>query len=358
MSKILVIGNGFDLAHGLPTKYTDFLNFSELFLADDNEYKNKKQIIFPKEGQEKTNFLSNINSCRKSVDNSVNIFRHKFERNNLIKYFMKLYNRKEKWVDFESLLHGYINNITGYFQNQNNYSCLPENIKLLVSTNTSKNNSEIKKIVFNHLRNELDDFIDCLDFYFNMVVYKTRIAKYPLEIYKNMYFDYILSFNYTDTYNRVCRKLDRLQINEKNIHYLHGRTGSTNRHNNMVLGISDFDSDNLDTVYFKKYFQRIQKHTGNKYKKWINIENEIVFMGHSMDITDGDIIKELITKTSKTIIYYYNQSDYEQKVINLIKIFGKEQFEKLYYEQKILFKELSSSVKLSSNKVVLDKMRI
>ena len=24
---ILVIGNGFDLAHGLPTKYTDFLEF-------------------------------------------------------------------------------------------------------------------------------------------------------------------------------------------------------------------------------------------------------------------------------------------------------------------------------------------
>ena len=24
---ILVIGNGFDLAHGLPTKYSDFLNF-------------------------------------------------------------------------------------------------------------------------------------------------------------------------------------------------------------------------------------------------------------------------------------------------------------------------------------------
>ena len=25
--KILVIGNGFDLAHGLPTKYTDFMEF-------------------------------------------------------------------------------------------------------------------------------------------------------------------------------------------------------------------------------------------------------------------------------------------------------------------------------------------
>ena len=28
---ILVIGNGFDLAHGLPTKYADFLGFVERF---------------------------------------------------------------------------------------------------------------------------------------------------------------------------------------------------------------------------------------------------------------------------------------------------------------------------------------
>ena len=27
---ILVLGNGFDLAHGLPTKYTDFLKFVEV----------------------------------------------------------------------------------------------------------------------------------------------------------------------------------------------------------------------------------------------------------------------------------------------------------------------------------------
>lgn len=28
--KILIIGNGFDLTHGLPTRYSDFLNFIEL----------------------------------------------------------------------------------------------------------------------------------------------------------------------------------------------------------------------------------------------------------------------------------------------------------------------------------------
>jgi hypothetical protein len=33
---ILVMGNGFDLAHGLPTRYNDFLNFIEEYF----KYKN------------------------------------------------------------------------------------------------------------------------------------------------------------------------------------------------------------------------------------------------------------------------------------------------------------------------------
>ena len=34
---ILVIGNGFDLAHGLPTKYTDFLEFCKRVMATYND---------------------------------------------------------------------------------------------------------------------------------------------------------------------------------------------------------------------------------------------------------------------------------------------------------------------------------
>ena len=30
---ILVVGNGFDLAHGLPTKYSDFLDFITLYIT-------------------------------------------------------------------------------------------------------------------------------------------------------------------------------------------------------------------------------------------------------------------------------------------------------------------------------------
>ena len=350
MKRILVIGNGFDLAHGLPTRYTDFLDFYELFTANKEEFNCKLQNMTPQEREAKDEFIIRVKACR-------NKYLHNFKQNNLIKYFSEPNNCREKWVDFESLLEVYINNINKYFQTQRieDRYLLPNHIKELIRNNNDKKNSEIKKIVYDYLRKDLDELIDCLDFYFNQVVYKTDILMYPADMYpKEKYlsqrhkyglFDCILSFNYTDVYNRVCKKLGILQIHQNFIHYIHGQTGL----NNIVLGIADSEPQNLDMIYFKKYFQRIQKHTGIKYEVWINSDSLVVFMGHSMDPTDGDIIKKLITNTQQTIIYYYDQSDYEQKIINLIKIFGANIFEKLYYERKLVFTKLSPSIELQDN---------
>ena len=32
---ILILGNGFDLAHGLPTRYTDFLEYCRAYNSED-----------------------------------------------------------------------------------------------------------------------------------------------------------------------------------------------------------------------------------------------------------------------------------------------------------------------------------
>ena len=43
--QILILGNGFDLAHDLPTKYEEFLKFTEyvLALSDTSFYENQNQ---------------------------------------------------------------------------------------------------------------------------------------------------------------------------------------------------------------------------------------------------------------------------------------------------------------------------
>ena len=56
---ILVVGNGFDLAHGLPTKYSDFLDFvkildncsKECLKREDDFYDRAKSYINSKKKQ-------------------------------------------------------------------------------------------------------------------------------------------------------------------------------------------------------------------------------------------------------------------------------------------------------------------
>ena len=79
---ILVIGNGFDLAHGLPTSYKDFLVFIERY----KEYYDKSRIIY-------------------DFTNITMYFRNLKER--WIHHFLKLKDEnmlesKQTWIDFES----------------------------------------------------------------------------------------------------------------------------------------------------------------------------------------------------------------------------------------------------------------
>ena len=54
---ILLIGNGFDLAHGLPTKYTDFLFFCHAVkrVVEDSKIEDK----IPKDDENYFNWLNN-----------------------------------------------------------------------------------------------------------------------------------------------------------------------------------------------------------------------------------------------------------------------------------------------------------
>lgn len=87
---ILVIGNGFDLAHRLPTQYCDFLNFIKAF----NNPGNDDYSSFIKEIKEKNESL--YLEIQSLIENNI-----------LIEYFLSIYedrckNGKNGWIDFES----------------------------------------------------------------------------------------------------------------------------------------------------------------------------------------------------------------------------------------------------------------
>ena len=140
----------------------------------------------------------------------------------------------------------------------------------------------------------------------------------------------------------------------------------------MVLGIDEFlspekQNKNIEFVEFKKFYQRIYKETGCKYKVWVDmikeeyllymkakmketersgtdiqnminsiIENTIMnkksrkhnlyIYGHSLDITDGDIIRDLMLNNNvNTIIFYHNKESMGKQIANLVRVIGEDE---------------------------------
>lgn len=128
----------------------------------------------------------------------------------------------------------------------------------------------------------------------------------------------------------------------------------------MVLGIDEYlpkhrkDKD-VDFIAFKKFYQRIYKETGCEYRNWVDdirsdkpIENRtyggfdengnkiiestyssqhnLYIFGHSLDVTDGDILKDLILNDNvHTTIYYVNKDVMGQQIVNLVKVIGQDE---------------------------------
>lgn len=217
----------------------------------------------------------------------------------------------------------------------------------------------MKKTLLRDLKNEFLEFIEALEIYFYEFVEKASDV-HPISQIREIEPNYIISFNYTHT---------EKYYGINNVHHIHGviRDDLDCGSNNMVLGVNYYD--NKDFIYFVKYFQRIQKHCGVDYKYFVNEpcifkssdefdkeynDYELYIYGHSLDETDKDVLKFVIgdfddrnqfqMKARKVIIYYYDQQDFELKVINLITLFGRDIVEKNMDDNKIIFIKIDSNI--------------
>lgn len=122
-----------------------------------------------------------------------------------------------------------------------------------------------------------------------------------------------------------------------------------------MLGVNANEDDELEKIdtrfiRFKKYFQRIEGETDIEYAKILEEyddardfgeEVEVYFVGHSLDITDEDIIKELIEQSDKVTIYYHSQEVLKDYITNMVKLFGKRKVTQMRLNEKLKFEKLS-----------------
>lgn len=389
---ILLIGNGFDLAHGLPTKYTDFLNFCERvnyiynIHNDKNEnnfvkwylknwdiniqikrlllklYKSRiEEVIF--DGRNKKTIITTKNSA---LDEFYKL--NKFDI--WIKFFFqhrKNGYKKENWIDFESEIANIIQ-VLDEAQRLINVEQKKELKKLVNSKSKGYIINELIKasnigkkyrnvvdleLINMFIRGDLSLLIRALEIYLSEFVSKIKIQE--LDIIKKIHPDHVLSFNYTNTYEKYYGKGKQIEYD-----YIHGRADINNDvdTNNMILGIDEYLSDDrvnkdVEFITFKKFYQRIHKETGCKYRDWVDeirdsiTESEeklrnrfpkqipferfitkhyLYIFGHSLDVSDKDVLRDLILNDNVyTTIYYYNKEVHGQQIANLVKVIGKDE---------------------------------
>lgn len=361
--KILLIGNGFDLAHGLPTSYSYFLDFCD---------KVEKKFNFQSginEKDYKTNELNDWN-----IDDSIKSKLYEWDKNtnnNLNKLFIEIYDniknniwikyfleKREQlgknWIDFESE----ISNVVQAFECVRDYTergkVIPrsgiegkkvEEVEtfidifegngsrkfLITYMNLDTFNKYVKKMIL-----DLDSLIRVLEIYISGFINKIEGLQKNDDI-KDINPDCVLSFNYSNTYERIYGQSNKIEYD-----YIHGKADITNNVNtcHLVLGIDEYleerDRDNkLEFLPFKKFYQRIFKSTDSSYMEWVDeirqnseCPYELYIFGHSLDKTDKDVLELLICNDNvQTKIYYHRKSNDDKKELgklirNLVRVIG------------------------------------
>ena len=84
--------------------------------------------------------------------------------------------------------------------------------------------------------------------------------------------------------------------------------------------------------------------------KWINeyVGNKIPYrlfsMGHSLDVTDEDVIAELFSNAKEIVILYHDITAKKSYISNLVRMFGKEKFDILRKEKQLAFVSLEQDL--------------
>jgi len=361
---ILIIGNGFDLAHGLPTKYEHFLKYVDAF-------KRFKDIC--KQGSVKADWETASEEDNRFILHFANLYEQKlkiFEEietlisNNVwIDYFWEIYISrgvagKDGWIDFESEISRIIQALDkarfsileeinqGHKREKMTQQQLNILSPIFGKPGISRDSIEFDENAVGYRKarflTDLNRLTRCLEIYLTNYV-EEIMPEVKLPDIDKLNIHCVLSFNYTHTYQRLY---DTDRSKKIKYDYIHGeiRADSDIDNCNLILGIDEYlegytrDRDN-EFIQFKKFYQRIYKKTGCKYVDWVNniaqfpsgygrsgdAVHNVYIIGHSLDITDKDILSTLINmESTKTTIFYHSQAALGNQISNLVKVLGED----------------------------------
>ncbi|MGL2965541.1 AbiH family protein [Flavobacterium sp. XGLA_31] len=363
MNRLIIIGNGFDLAHGLPTKYNDFIDdFWKGFSKNCNTEEYKK-FVFTNESYNKyylnygeinsfSDFKNSIKECVKEhpeqdfneqqLNFYTNIFASRQKIFGFRNNFFKLINLKshENWIDIENEYYSLLKNCLNSNQSITELNREFEEVKQLFENYLNKN--VIEKYIFE--KESVKDFLEIFKkntFYANNIninnlfreiskkgenklkedyqALQVKRTGYKNPNYENLKIEIantFLSFNYTSTMKSY---LSFLNINDFFLNEIHGNLLDESNPINFGFG-DEMDShykqieEKNDNEYLKniKSFQYL--HTPN-YKRLLDLIESNVFqvyiMGHSCGLSDRTLLNTIFEHENccSIKIFYHQKED-------------------------------------------------
>jgi len=321
VNRLILIGNGFDLAHGLKTSYQDFIfdffkRAIETFVEKE-EYKDELFELSYKDSY-KYNFagpleIQNFDDVKSRLDSFKN---YKMVKMNIIFHsslMKRLYDNLSdlRWVDieneyFELLLKATKNGDKGLIKNLNNeFSILSKKLE------TYFTDLEIEKQNYSHTS---------FSRFFSQKILREDIVTINLENDLNPEVICYLNFNYTSTIGNYFGRENQFlkDVSVKHI-YIHGELD--NPKNPIIFGFGDelnedylkFENlKNNDLFTHIKSFKYSQTSNYHDLIRFIESNDFQVFIiGHSCGLSDRTMLNQIFEhEYCKSIkIYYHLRND-------------------------------------------------
>jgi Bacteriophage abortive infection AbiH len=304
-NKLVLVGNGFDLAHGLKTSYKDFLDWYmcdafKIFLENENY---NDRLIEIKNEYSGMNFKSQTQFTR--LEEALNFFdgnrnQSIFYNSNFFKALLDRYS-SNNWIDIECY---YFRNLKAFFLNPNLNS---------------------RKDVVGKLNSDFDFLIKKLSEYIQKInltiagtpklpIDNSRFAVKKLFAENNQNTTKFLNFNYTETLHSMYG------ITQEEIIHIHGRAADIEK-NPIIFGYgdeSDPDYQKIEDSGENLYLEHIKSFgyfRTNNYQKlllFLDSENfEVSIVGHSCGLSDRVLLNEIFEHPNckKIEIFYHQRSD-------------------------------------------------
>jgi len=320
MNKLFLIGNGFDLAHGLKTRYTDFiiwyLNKTLIQIMTTPEY-NDELIRIQRRGV--TGPINNITTIQG--------FKNEIIRNALILEYKHPFIKKlidsahgYNWVDIESEYYTQLTDLYIRLENKNitKHPIIDKELKSL-------------NLVLEHIKKELIEYLSEIEKnpkqkneeihqYFNKEIIQLMEENKHTGMYKGKIL--LLNFNYTSTIETYFNT--QFPGVQHEVNYIHGKLMNVEK-NPIIFGYGD----EIDS-----YYEKIERLNQNEFLKHIksfgylkvgnyrnlssfinrtglNPEYEVFIMGHSCGLSDRILLNSIFENPNcKSIkIFYYQKDD-------------------------------------------------